>query len=267
MKHAKGGAVRALLAATAVLLATVGPGTAPAQASAASACQVAAHRGDHARWTENSLNAYRVAVRDRANVLEMDLQVTSDGHFVLMHDQSVNRTTRGSAGWQIIHHTYAQVRSLRLTDGQRVPNLGSVLAVARPSTARVFVELKWIPRSRWPRLAALLRGLGKDRAVVNSFSDYVVSHFRADHPDIRTAIDLERPVPVATARKFGGVMVDHRHITSGWLQQMNAAHLPVYAWTLDTEALWKRYAGRIDVVLTNRVPAYVAFRDRYCASL
>jgi glycerophosphoryl diester phosphodiesterase len=61
--------------------------------------------------------------------------------------------------------------------------------------------------------------------------------------------------------------VDHRHITSAWLQQMNAAGVPVYAWTVDTETLWKSYVGRIDVILTNRVPAYVAFRTKYCASL
>jgi glycerophosphoryl diester phosphodiesterase len=102
--------------------------------------------------------------------------------------------------------------------------------------------------------------------VVNSFSRDVVLRFRAQYPDVPTAVDLDRPVPVATARSFGAVLVDHRHITGAWLRQMNAAGLPVYAWTVDTPSLWKRYAGRIDVVLTNRVPAYVAFRDRYCAS-
>lgn len=259
--------MRALLVTAAVLLVAVGLGPAPAQASAATACQVAAHRGDHARWTENSLNAFKAAVADRANILEMDVQVTSDGRFVLMHDQSVDRTTRGTARWQIANHTFAQVQALRLTDGQHVPTLDSVLAVAQPSTADLFVELKWIPRSRWPRLVTLLRGLGTDRVVVNSFSRNVVLRFRADYPGIRTAVDLDRPVSVATARTFGAVLVDHRHITSAWLQQMNAAGVPVYAWTVDTETLWKSYVGRIDVILTNRVPAYVAFRTKYCASL
>jgi glycerophosphoryl diester phosphodiesterase len=259
--------VRALLSTLTVLLASLAAVPAPAQASATTACQVAAHRGDHARWTENSLNAFKAAVADRANILEMDVQVTSDGRFVLMHDRSVDRTTRGSARWQIVNHTFAQVRALRLTDGQHVPTLDSVLAVARPSTANLFVELKWIPRSRWPSLVTLLRGLGTNRVVVNSFSRSVVLTFRADHPGIRTAVDLDRPVPVATAKTFGAVLVDHRHITSAWLRQMNAAHVPVYAWTVDTETLWKSYAGRIDVILTNRVPAYVAFRAKYCASL
>jgi glycerophosphoryl diester phosphodiesterase len=259
--------VRGLVTVVVVLVATLTAVPAAAQAKAYDACPVAAHRGDHARWTENSLNAYKIAIRDRANFLEMDVQVTRDGQFVLMHDQSVDRTTRGRVGGSVASRTWAQLRTLRLNDGQRVPRLSSVLDVAKPSPAHVFVELKWIPRARWPRLVALLRDFGSDRVVVNSFSRDVLLRFRADFPGIRTAVDLDRPVTVAVARHFGAVMVDYRHVTDVWLRRMNAAGLPVYAWTVDSAALWKHYVGRIDVILTNRVPDYVAFRDRYCAAL
>ena len=54
---------------------------------------VMAWRGDSANHPENTLDAYRSAVRNRADYIEMDFQPTSDGQWVLMHDDGFKRTT------------------------------------------------------------------------------------------------------------------------------------------------------------------------------
>ena len=139
-------AVVLALTATAVGLTTT---AAPAEATtslrslASAACPVAAHRGDHTRYTENGLNAFRSAIADRANILEMDVQTTRDGVLMLMHDETVTRTTNGRGSLGSL--TYRQVRALRMNDGSRVPTLAAVLALAAPTRARVYVEIKHIP--------------------------------------------------------------------------------------------------------------------------
>ena len=56
---------------------------------------ILAHRGNQVACTENTMVAFQRALDDGAHVLETDLQVTQDGAFVCIHDDTVNRTTNG----------------------------------------------------------------------------------------------------------------------------------------------------------------------------
>ena len=56
---------------------------------------VVAHRGDHQLYPENTLAAYRQAILNGADYVEIDLRTTSDGELVSMHDNTVNRMTNG----------------------------------------------------------------------------------------------------------------------------------------------------------------------------
>ena len=56
---------------------------------------VMAHRGNKVKFPENTISAFRQAVNDGADIIETDLHMTSDGHFVCIHDDKVDRTTDG----------------------------------------------------------------------------------------------------------------------------------------------------------------------------
>ena len=53
---------------------------------------VMAHRGNKVKFPENTISAFRQAVNDGADIIETDLHMTSDGHFVCIHDDKVDRT-------------------------------------------------------------------------------------------------------------------------------------------------------------------------------
>src|SRR5215208_4358914 len=55
-----------------------------------------AHRGASALAPENTFEAFRLAVEDGAGGLELDVHMTRDGHIVVIHDATVDRTTNGS---------------------------------------------------------------------------------------------------------------------------------------------------------------------------
>src|SRR5919107_4043444 len=55
-----------------------------------------AHRGASASAPENTLEAFRLAVRSDAGGLELDVHLTRDGHVVVIHDPTLNRTTDGT---------------------------------------------------------------------------------------------------------------------------------------------------------------------------
>ena len=257
-------AVSVLMALTASLVELATPSRADAAGSDGASCVFAAHRGGkQPNTTENSMKAFRAAVAHHADYLEMDVQVTKDGWFVIMHDETLDRVTNGTG--KVINKTMSQLSKLRLNDGQRIATLKSVLAMAGPTPTDLLLELKWVPTSRFGKFKARIDEFGADRVVVNSFSSYVVGKFHGLYPNVRTALDVNKQISVAKAQSYGGVMPDNRHVTDGWLASMQTAGVPVYLWTVDTSQGWQRFKDKVTLVLTNRDAEYDAWRRTHCA--
>ena len=81
-----------------------------AASAAASRVAVIAHRGEHRAHPENSMPAFEAAIDAGADFFELDVRTTADGHLVLMHDATVDRTTTGSGAVRAL--TFDQIRSL-----------------------------------------------------------------------------------------------------------------------------------------------------------
>ena len=71
---------------------------------------IVAHRGIVSGFPENTLAACREAIRRGFSAIEVDLRATADGHIVVMHDETVDRTTNGCG--EVSELTLADVRSL-----------------------------------------------------------------------------------------------------------------------------------------------------------
>lgn len=56
---------------------------------------VIAHRGASAYAPENTLSAFELAVKQEADAIELDVRLSADGHIIVIHDNTVNRTTNG----------------------------------------------------------------------------------------------------------------------------------------------------------------------------
>lgn len=108
--------------------------------------QVCAHRGDNAVAPENTLPAFKSAVEKGAQQIEFDVDLSSDGELVLMHDATVDRTTDGSG--KVTELTFADIRALDAGSwfapafkGTLVPTLREALD-AIPVTVKCNVHLK-----------------------------------------------------------------------------------------------------------------------------
>src|SRR5262249_8823673 len=71
---------------------------------------VIAHRGDSAHRPENTLAAFASALEVGAELVELDVQLTADGHVVVIHDATLDRTTSGRG--PVVERTLAEVRAL-----------------------------------------------------------------------------------------------------------------------------------------------------------
>jgi len=80
---------------------------------------VAAHRGDWRNAPENSLPAYKFAINEGVDIIEVDLKLSKDSVLVILHDQTLNRSTTGKG--KPSDYTLAQLKTLKLKDGLGVP--------------------------------------------------------------------------------------------------------------------------------------------------
>ncbi len=143
---------------------------------------VIAHRGASGHAPENTAAAFDLAIEMHADMIETDVQVTRDGHLVLIHDDLVDRTTNGAG--PVSDHTLPELHALDAGSW-----FGAESKPATIPTLEEFVET-WLPRIpacleiKDPLAAAptidFLRGLGPRGDVhVTSFSWTALLHVRA----------------------------------------------------------------------------------------
>lgn len=95
---------------------------------------VAAHRAAHQKHPENSLAAVQESIRLGVDIIEIDLRMSKDGKFVLMHDSTIDRTTNGTGSVSDLN--FSELRELRLLhDGevtdQRIPTFEELLTATQ----------------------------------------------------------------------------------------------------------------------------------------
>lgn len=108
---------------------------------------VIGHRGASMHYPENTLRAFREALEAGADLVECDLQISSDGVVVVMHDKTVDRTTEGTG--PVAEKTVAELKQLEAGAwkdeqfrGEPVPTFAELLALARELNGALLMDLK-----------------------------------------------------------------------------------------------------------------------------
>lgn len=117
--------------------------TAPKLPACKNKMVVIAHRGNHVTVPENTVASVEAAYQCGADYAELDLRTTKDGHLILMHDATVNRTTPQQG--KVAEMTLAQLREqpLKSKDGKvyQVPTFAEALAAAK-GNIHIYLDFK-----------------------------------------------------------------------------------------------------------------------------
>jgi len=135
------------------------------------------HRGNPTQAPENSLSGFLKAYENGADVFELDVEITSDGEIVIMHDSTLNRTTDYSGLKTVNKMTLEEVKSHNLkgldgkTTEESVPTLREVLEAFKDKDCRIFIEFKGYNQDNVPVAMALVKEFDmEDRVDVISFN-------------------------------------------------------------------------------------------------
>ena len=224
-----------------------------------------AHRGDPAAAPENTLPAFEAALRSGAEVLELDLQLTSDGHAVLFHDDVLDRTTDGSG--PITDRTLAELQALDAGTwygsawaGTRIPTFSDFLPLLQASHARALIELKgiWTPAGLRPVIAAIYRAGVQDRVALASFETSTLLDLWREAPSLPRAVIVRRlpddPVAFAAAHGASTVVTSLRsfQVEPEAAGRLHAAGLTIIVYTLNRADLWQQAVDLgVDGVVTD----------------
>ena len=239
-----------------------------------------AHRGDASLAPENTLAAFGAAVEQGAGGLELDVHVTRDGHVVVIHDATLDRTTSGSGA--VAGATLDELRRVDAghsfspdggrtypyrSEGLRVPTLAEVLE-AFPNVA-INIDIKDRGRGKEKAVLEVLRRAGaQGRALVVSEHHPVVRRVRSGGGRVSTGAsrwEIAVFYLLSTLRLEGflrpaydalQVPVYYGRLALVTRRFVEAAHglgVRVDAWTINDPGEMRRLLDLgVDVVMTDR---------------
>lgn len=219
-----------------------------------------AHRGASGTFPENTLAAFRAAIEAGARMCELDVQLSRDRAVVVMHDDTVDRTTDGHGA--VADLTLAELRRLdagaRFKDGairgERVPTLDEVFEAVAGRCA-LNVELKEAGFER--EVAAIMRKwTAIADSAVSSFDWRALETVRAIEPEIKIGVLAEKNPDklISAAVRMRAYSVNPRYdmATREFCDRAHREGLMVLTWTVDAPELM-RYVidAGVDGIMTN----------------
>lgn len=225
-----------------------------------------AHRGGSSAAPENTAASDEVALRAGVVWIETDVRSTQDGVPVVMHDETVDRTTDGTGAVQSL--TAAQVAELDAGSwfapafaGQRVPTLAAQLAGLKARGGNLLLEIKGVhARESVARIVDEIYGQGMSgRVFVQSFEPQHLRWVRELASELPLGLlrgELD-PDPVAIAKDLELSAYNPSEAAfqtrPGIVADLHAAGVAVNIWTVDNPTSWHALeTAGVDGIITNR---------------
>ena len=236
---------------------------------------VLGHRGYSAKYPENTILAFRKAIEAGADGVELDVWLTKDGEVVVIHDETVDRTSNGSG--KVKEMALEELKELDFGNGERIPTLEEVFE-ALPEDAIVNVEIKDVDAVE--KTAEIIRSNNPSRVIVSSFIIEALREYRKHDSETKLGILIDReetlaqlPALIAELRPWSinppiealGIIGVEK--TVGALQMARGAGLKVVLWPLKDETYYAndnlvRLGGLFDGVIVNDVERMLDYLRR-----
>jgi glycerophosphoryl diester phosphodiesterase len=228
---------------------------------------VFAHRGDNTHAPENTLSAFTKAVEKGADAIEFDVKLSADGHVIIIHDQTVDRTTNGHG--QVRGMSLAALRDLDAGTqypgqfpGEKIPTLEEVFeSVGKRIYMNVELTNYATPFDRLvPEVVKLVKKFGLEKRVLfSSFFPHNLIKAARLLPEVPRGL-LTWSGPMGWWGRNAGFRQEryaalHPYlddVTPGLVNQVHAAGKRVHVWTVNGEDALKQMIGLgVDGIFTD----------------
>jgi glycerophosphoryl diester phosphodiesterase len=233
--------------------------------------RIIAHRGGGMLAPENTLAGIGLARNMGFVAVEFDVKLTADGVPVLMHDDTLDRTTDGTG--DVIDTDYERIAKLDAGtwfgnefDGERVPGFAAASALCRAAGVWANVEIKPNPGqdretgTAVAHAAKLLWTGAQPPPLFSSFSPLALEAAAVEAPELPRALLVVEPPPNWLAQldrlQCVALHVSHRHIDRQLVQDVHATGRGILAYTVnDSELALELLDWGVDALVTDQLDA------------
>lgn len=224
---------------------------------------IIAHRGASADAPENTMSAFREAIRQGADAIEFDVQQTRDKKLIIMHDPWLNRTTNGRG--LVRSKNYREIQSLDAGSsfsekfkGERIPTLEEALDTFGTKTNYV-IELKFyrLNPGRFARRvydAVASRKL-LDHTLFLSFDPRLLNQIEKNNSAAKTCWAyfplLGWTPPARLASRFDALAIASRRASQAYTDRLHKLGKPVDLWMGADEDPHQELQSQADFITTN----------------
>jgi glycerophosphoryl diester phosphodiesterase len=237
------------------------------------ATEIIAHRGASYDAPENTMSSVCLGWEQQADAVEIDIFLSKDNQIVLSHDDNTRRT--GGVDKKVVDQTLTELRQLDFGSwkapqyaGEKIATLDEVIQTI-PNGKRLVIEVKCGPEVI-PMLKECLAKSGKkkEQFLIIGFSHPTMKEIKKALPSIeaywlssftKNAADAFFPTTNELIRKAKEAGVEGLNLSikgpvdAALVQQVKAAGLKCYAWTVDSPEVAQRLvAAGVDGITTNR---------------
>lgn len=229
---------------------------------------IIAHRGARDVAPENTLAAFRAALEAGADGIELDVTRCATGEIVVIHDDTVDRTTDGHG--RVAEMPFAALHELdagrwfgEAFRGERIPLLEEVLDLVG-GKLRINIEIKgknWRDEGVEARVAEMIRQRGLiSSIIISSFNPWALQRMRRAAPDVRLGFLYAMPklgVDFAPffAPRFWGAEALHPHLAlvdDTYVARCQRLGLRLNVWTVNAPEDIQRFAALgVDGIITD----------------
>lgn len=216
--------------------------------------EIIGHRGAAGTYPENTMVSFMACEKLGADGIELDVQLTKDGEIVVIHDETINRTTNGKG--YVKDYTLNEIKQFdasykfdgRQFDDCRIPTLIEVFEWAKGNNFSINVELKNDKidyHGLEERVINLIRKYEMEkRVVLSSFNHKSMLKFYLMAPDIETAVLYNKrnkePWKIAEDYRASAIHPNYRIITDELIEKTLSHNKAVRPYTVNDPKIMKR---------------------------
>jgi len=218
--------------------------------------KIIAHRGASAHAPENTIAAFQLALDHVADGIELDVMLSKDHQLVVIHDDTVDRTTNGSG--LVKEMTLKELQSLDAGDGQRIPTLEEVfdqfggrfiINVELKNYASIFDPLPMEVAKRVKKYQI------EESILISSFNPFNLPRFHSRLPEVKLGL-LTQPDQakkwVWRVFHFDALHPYFSDVDRSLVASLHDRNRKVNVWTVDDSQEISRLAElNVDSIITN----------------
>lgn len=216
-----------------------------------------AHRGAKAYEPENTLQSFQKALDLHADGIELDVHLSSDGHIIVMHDETIDKMTNGKG--EINTYTLTELKSFLIADKLQIPTLNEVFDLVNKKCF-INVELKNADTAK--QVVSLIekyiseKGWNYQHFIVSSFDWNALEEVHHLNPKILIGVlteeDLQPALAFAESTKAYAIHPDFQLLNKENTKAIQEKGFLVFPWTVNSqEDIQKVKSYNVDGIISD----------------